>query len=453
MTQTMAVIRDTNREAAVVFVHGFTGHVSRTWGDFPRYLADDPTLKSWDIFAVGYPSSVFIDIPGIWAADPEIGALATGLATTLKLPPFRDRKALVILAHSMGGLVAQRAILDDEQVARRIQHLFLFGTPSGGLVKGRFGRLIKRQIRDMADDGPFISRLESDRRRWLEGPARFKLCSVAGNRDEFVPQTSSLQPFPRECWNVVDGNHLQIVKPDTPHHKSVKLVKAALSGNGLAPNAVDGAMIAVEQRRFQDVVDALLPSAPQLDDRALVDLALALDGLNRGSEALALLEQVGRTDMDAMGVLAGRIKRRWLVERVAADWQRASQLYGDSFARAVAVGDHHQAYYHGINVAFLDLMMTQEGHGVAAGIQDTARIVLAHCDRADDVLWRRATEGEALLLLGELDEACIRYAWAIQRARSPREVASMYAQALRVAEHVHGEMGARKVAELFASRE
>ncbi|MGE4281336.1 MAG: esterase/lipase family protein [Magnetospirillum sp.] len=246
MIEPLTVIRDLGQDAAVVFVHGFTGHASRTWGDFPQLLAKDTTLRGWDIFAVGYPSSLLIDIPGVWTADPDIGALATGLATTLKLPPLRDRKALAILAHSMGGLIAQRAILDDDQIARRVQHLILFGTPSGGLVKGRFGRLIKRQIRDMADDGPFIAGLIRDRQCWFEGPARFKLHAVAGNRDEFVPEVSSLRPFPRECWEMVDGNHLQIVKPDGPNHKSVLLVKAALSGHGLAANASDGAMIAVE---------------------------------------------------------------------------------------------------------------------------------------------------------------------------------------------------------------
>lgn len=249
---------------------------------------------------------------------------------------------------------------------------------------------------------------------------------------------------------MVDGDHLQIVKPDSPNHKSVLLVKAALMGQEMTPSIVDGAMLAVEQRQFQEVVDTLLPRMAVLDDRALVDLALALDGVGRGREAIAILEEAGRSAPDAMGVLAGRFKRRWLVERVEADWQRAKDLYGESFARAVDAGDHHQAYYHGINVAFLDLMATPEGHAMPKGIQEMARAVLAHCEKADDIMWRRATEGEALLILGELDEACIRYAWAIQRASAPREATSMYAQAVRVAEHVHGAAGAEKVAGLFS---
>ncbi|WP_200478962.1 alpha/beta fold hydrolase, partial [Azospirillum brasilense] len=446
----LAAIRDLGSSAAVVFIHGFTGHVSQTWGDFPRYLVDDVELAGWDVFAVAYPSSVGLDIPGLWAADPDISILANGLKTTLALPPLADRKALVILAHSMGGLVAQRAILDDSRVARRVQHLFLFGTPSGGLVKSRFGWWMKRQIRDMADNSDFILRLSNDRRAWFAGAAPFHLHAVAGNRDEFVPANSSLQPFPRSCWDVVDGNHLQIIKPDSSNHKSVALVKAALTGKGLAPSIVDGAMIAVEQRRFQDVVDTLLPRAASLDDRALVDLALALDGQGRSGEALALLEATNRSATDAMGVLAGRIKRRWLVERAVNDWQRARDLYAEGCARASAADDHHQAYYHGINVAFLDLMMVPEGHAIPNTIREMAITVLAHCDQANDTMWRRATEGEALLILGDLDEACVRYAWAVQRALSPRELASIYAHAVRVAEHIHGEDGGRKVAGLFA---
>src|SRR5262245_34869966 len=74
----------------------------------------------------------------------------------------------------------------------------------------------------------------------------------------------------------------------------------------------------------------LSPNADKLDDAALVALALALDGLGRGSEALKVLEdhyrKNGISSLDALGVLGGRYKRQWLAGRVAEDLKRARAL-------------------------------------------------------------------------------------------------------------------------------
>ena len=48
----------------------------------PGQLAE-PGIKSWDLFGIGYPSSLRIDVPNLWAADPDIKKLSLGLTTTL----------------------------------------------------------------------------------------------------------------------------------------------------------------------------------------------------------------------------------------------------------------------------------------------------------------------------------------------------------------------------------
>ncbi len=47
---------------AILFVHGFSGDESGTWGEFPRFLVDEPTLDGWDIHNVGYSTSLAPDI-------------------------------------------------------------------------------------------------------------------------------------------------------------------------------------------------------------------------------------------------------------------------------------------------------------------------------------------------------------------------------------------------------
>ena len=444
--------RGNNNDAAMIFIHGFGGDAEKTWGQFPLLLCSEPRLQKWDIYSIGYPSNLRIDVPNLWSADPELKILAIELRTSLSLPPFSNYKAIAIAAHSMGGLVVQRAILDDQKLMNRISHAILFGTPSNGLSKaGIFSRL-KRQVRDMDQDGTFVTDLRYDWNKTFPSTYQFEMRVIAGNRDEFVPSSSSLAPFPDSVQSVVPGNHLEIVKPTRAEDKSVVLVVEALAGDHHAPGVVDGARLAVERRNFQGAVNALLPQAEAIDNAALVDLALALDGLGRGSEALAILEgrcKGGMKYTDALGTLGGRVKRRWLAERTETDLLRSRELYFSGLELAEAQGDHEQAYYHAINVAFLDLMASPPDSTVTFQVREMAKRAQAHCVHSPEQSWRMATEAEAELILGDLRRAVELYSSAISLAESPRGIDSMYSQAIRVAARTHGKSGAQHIEEVF----
>lgn len=455
---TPVVHRANNQNVALILVHGFSGNTSATWTGFVQLLLEDSRIATWDIYGVGYASSLRIDVPGVWSADPDLTILARGLRTTLELPPFKHYQRIAIAAHSMGGLVVQRAILDDAKLADRLSHLFLFGTPSNGLGKaGPFGCL-KRQVRDMATQGRFITSLRKEWRTRYNGKTTFALRVVAGDRDEFVPASSSLEPFADAVQAVVPGNHLEIVRPTSPDHQSIQLVVDSLTGGAATRPAVDGARLAVELGNFHSAVETLLPRAEELDDSALVSLALALDGIGRGADALQILSQHYKHGMasstEELGVLAGRFKRRWLTERAAADLLRARDLYVSGLQIAEATNDHDQAYYHAINVAFLDLMALLPTATIPADIRSMAERALKHCQVAAISHWRLATEAEAQLLRGDLGQAETLYAQSIAMTLSPREQTSIYLQAIRVAERVFGESGVDLIERLFGvSRE
>jgi hypothetical protein len=61
----------------------------------------------------------------------------------------------------MGGLAVQRALLDYADLAARAQNVILFGTPSGGLTKAGLLWRLKRQLRDMAKGGKFVTRFSN----------------------------------------------------------------------------------------------------------------------------------------------------------------------------------------------------------------------------------------------------------------------------------------------------
>lgn len=227
-------------EAAIVFVHGFGGKPDKTWGEFPHLLINDPRLAGWDIYSLGYATNLSLDLAGLWSADPEIEILARFFQTAVDLHPLGGYKQLVLIAHSMGGLVVQRALIDYEELARRVSHVFLFATPSAGLTKATPMARFKRQFRDLGAGSPFIKDL---RERWEsefgEQPPFTFLC-VAGDRDEFVPWQSSIAPFAKDRCAVVPGNHVQIVKPKSSGELSVQLVLKGLVGESALASVIGG---------------------------------------------------------------------------------------------------------------------------------------------------------------------------------------------------------------------
>jgi len=285
--------RAKNQQAALILIHGFSGSTKATWAGLVDLLLQEPKIGSWDLYGLGFPSSLRVDVPGIWSADPDLTILSQGLRTSLSLPPFNRYRALAIAAHSMGGLVAQRALLDDEGISQQITHLILLGTPSDGLVKATLFRRLKRQFRDMANGGPFISSL---RKGWSEKYSKgapFALKCVAGDRDQFVPPSSSLSPFPDSARAVVPGNHVEIVRPSDSRHPTFLIFVESLTGGTKPRPLVDGARVAVELRDFHSAIQTLLPRVAELDDNALVSLALALEGTGRGVEALLIMGNLG----------------------------------------------------------------------------------------------------------------------------------------------------------------
>lgn len=422
--------RFSGKDVALLFIHGFMGDVQKTWGDFPAILMAEPKLSGWDVLSLGYSSSLWFDIAGLWSASPSIEKLAYLLNTVATHGDLQEYESIAIIAHSMGGLVVQKALVDNAELAKRVGHLILFGTPSGGLVKASLFKRWKRQIRDMSADGGFISELRESWRKQFGDDPPFRFLTVAGSRDEFVPSRSSLEPFPHANRAVVYGDHLEMVKPDGPDDLSVQVVVGHIVGDAAPGGPWNSARVAVEARDFKTAIDTLWPHRTELDEQNRVYLALALEAEGRMEDAIQLLEG-GADDAqtDAMGVLAGRYKRRWLAEGREADAKQAMHLYSQGLDISQRRGNHAQAFYHAINLAFMGLAHRRDQNSA----QSFAKLALHEAmSTSKPDKWSLATEGEAYLILEQDETALVRYKQALAESPTPREVESMYMQALRV---------------------
>ena len=432
--------RERKKDAAIVFVHGFGQSSQNTWGRFVDILNEDPRLDGWDIFLVGYTTNMLMDVAGLWAASPPIDRLAQFLHTVVTSPPLARYKSLALVAHSMGGLVTQRALIDFADLRKRATHVIFYGTPSGGLKKAGLVAGLKRQIRDMAKDSSFIVDLRRRWKRTITNNPPFELRVVAGDQDELVPSWSSLEPFPERSHTVVVGDHLKIVGPSTRDyeryqrdgkmHLSVEVLVKHVMGDAEPAGPLNSARLAVERSDFRGVIDQLGDKVGDLDDGALVMLALAYDATGQPEKAIAILAESDRESTDLMGVLAGRFKRRWLLERGRSDAERATRLYSGALAKSEQAGDPEQVYYHAINVSFMALAAENDRQRA----RELAETALAACAESVDSVWRSATEGEAHLYLGQPDEAVAGYQAALDKNPAPRQITSMFQQAVRIAE-------------------
>jgi len=430
---------------AILFLHGFSGGHEDTWGLFPTLVGTDPALNDWDILSLGYGTSMLPDIRSIWSADPDVPILATHLRTRLDMAPLAPYRSLAIVAHSMGGLVVQRALLDDHDLVPRVKHLLLFGTPSNGLVKAGFFAFLKPQLRNMAAGGEFVTAL---RREWTErfdDAPPFQLLAVAGDRDQFVPPESSLSPFAARFRRVVAGDHLTMIKGADSRSEGLNLLIAALSTQPEPPAASDTLRASPLEMSEPEVERALTDREDKPTQAEVVNAAIRFDLDGKRQHAIELLERHLDLGIDIKGTLGGRYKRLWLEGGDLVHAKRAMDLYWEALEEATTTKDDEQVYYHAINLAFLAYVVFDRKNEA----QRHARLALRYSAKAPTTLWRVATEAEAQLYLGQPDRALKLYREVIRMGAERWQLQSAGQQAYSVAQKIGDQALQEELQTLF----
>ena len=427
---------------AVVFLHGFSGDRDDTWDRLPSLLGT--VVADWDIYTLGYATTFRPDLLGVWSADPDIPILATMLTTQASIDPLSRYRSLAVVAHSMGGLVVQRALVDDSELANRTDKVVLFGTPSGGLRKASWLFFWKRQLRNMAIGSEFITELRHDWAALFEAEPRFDLRVVAGEQDQFVPPKSSLGPFPSQFHCVVPGNHLSMVRAADTNSPSVNLLKSALSNLPME----DG-------MRAPLVLAAAIPNATasavieergdEMSQQDVVRAALALEQQGKRDEAMALLQRYQALGTDVQGTLAGRIKRMWIENEDQGFAQHALALYREALDVARKMGEASQIYYLSINVAFLEFVAFDR----VDRAREMAVLALENASLAEESAWSVATQAEANLYLGHRDVALDLYHRMLAFEADTWEYASAALQAGQIASKLKDRQLAERLEEIF----
>ena len=400
---------------AVLFVHGFSGESASTFDAIQNYILEDPKMHGWDMFPFGYSENVKPQMgKGIWASTEDIERVADYLSASIN-HKYGKYKRIAIVAHGLGGLSVQKALLELEKCDfDRITHVLLFGTPSDG-INNESSKIVDNRWADLQKEAPFIKTLRNHWDKTFSAGIPFKFKVVAATDDKEVPLQTILDPFDEKYRATVAGNHFSMVQPESRENDSYRLIIDTLNDNEFYNLYTNQEEINNLLGEYDAVVKKLLPSKETLSVKGLKQLLFALEGLDRNEEVMDILlnHPLSRENTDLLGLMGGRLKRRYLHQFLEEDGKKAMEYYGKGLEISSEKKDTDQIYYHAINLAFLSLVYEEDKNQMREYAQQA--IVATENDPFSN-LWKNATIAEAAMYSGDFEKAKQYYSLAAEAA-------------------------------------
>ena len=402
-TVTTVYRKSEDAKNVLIFVHGFSGEAAKSFGEVPNFIMQDANFNEWDLYPIGFSEFVKPTLgKNIWASVEDIEKIADYLNTSMKYK-FGSYANIAIIAHGLGGIVAQKAIinLQAEQI-KRISHLLLFASPNSGMSSNFISKLWNKHLKEFSEKSKFIKNL---RAKWNAlftdeaFPFTFKV--IAATHDEYISPNSNLLAFPKAYRETIVGNHFSIIQPQSKEDVSYQLIINTLSNDTQQNKEIENEEIHLVSEDYKEVVDKLLPSANDLGKRGLERLIFSLEELNRGEEAFHILENhpLSKYNSDILGLIGGRYKRKYLLSYIKSEGEDAVKYYGKGLELAKENNNFQQLYYLNINLAFLSLIVKDDTSKMTAH----AKNALLYCEKdIYDSLWKLATIAEANMYLGNI---------------------------------------------------
>lgn len=160
--------RHLKNKRTLLFVHGFGGS-KKSWKKLETLIGRDSDLKNkYTIDHYQYPTPKFE--LGIFTSfiNPNyylgIKKLSGGLNTKVT-SVLRQSESIILIGHSMGGLVIRNYLTDylTSQHQEKIEHLIQFSSPNAGTNFSKFKMVLwkSQQLKDLKPDSIFLQELNS----------------------------------------------------------------------------------------------------------------------------------------------------------------------------------------------------------------------------------------------------------------------------------------------------
>lgn len=227
----LLIVREEKKDAAIIFVHGIGGDPYSTWkkknsDSLPHLLMKDAAFTRFDLYTFGYKT-------GFLFKRHNFKKISDLLITEMKVR--LNHKEIYFIAHSMGGVVVQRMLI--EQVERRtdnfihnIRGIVYLAVPFAGsnlasiasktyaLIPPFVGEYVfSVQVRSLKI---FSDELAEQSVKWFrytgDRLSHVRQKNIYGQSDRTVASASSNAPY-IEDMDVVEENHRSICKIDQKH--------------------------------------------------------------------------------------------------------------------------------------------------------------------------------------------------------------------------------------------
>lgn len=231
-------------DTVLIFMHGIFGDTLGTWKNakagkhFYELVAADPRLGDQvDEFAFGFPTTM------LKRGSFHIQESADWLYGKLLDQDILQYKRIVIVAHSMGGLVALRALLTHRDLLPKVPLMVFFSTPQeGAQITVLARRLLNNPALDEMlpqDHNGYLQQLDADWKNIdiAQRPhisCAYEKLAIAGI--VIVPYASATR-YCSEAALAVDADHVDIVKPADVDSPAYVALSNALRKFALAPPA------------------------------------------------------------------------------------------------------------------------------------------------------------------------------------------------------------------------
>jgi len=262
MPNSLALLCQNQATKAIVFVHGFGGSADSTWEEFPRSFRTIPEAALADAFFVDYPSTThtvafcaaqfrkfLLDLlrePTTKVVKPSLPDEAPHRPVSMKY------EKVLVVGHSMGAVVARRALLDldrdDLTPEERNSLTILFFAPAhkgarnlGRLVEsglgldrlpfgGAIGSLLHLRYRSVADltkeseclaDLALDSKARREERREAEENGEYLRAYVYHAQNDRVVYDDKFDDD-RATVPLMAQNHRSVCKPRDGYQKPVE---------------------------------------------------------------------------------------------------------------------------------------------------------------------------------------------------------------------------------------
>ncbi|MDQ8943826.1 esterase/lipase family protein [Acinetobacter soli] len=207
----------------IIFVHGLTGKVGTTWGNFPKYLDEDPSIE-YTVKEFGYTSP---NLAWLWfRSAPSISSIANGVLSDIKAHCDIENDDIILIGHSMGGIVIKKILLNlnAKGIKHNITKVCFFDVPHEGSGLANIGKYISLRNRHLKSLVSNASHLDDINDQWVDKSVDkyLNILSIIDANETIVSAMSSKSIFRHHQVETINNvNHISIVKPKTENDNTV----------------------------------------------------------------------------------------------------------------------------------------------------------------------------------------------------------------------------------------